>query len=144
MTPATVGVMTPLPSGTKVRAVRDSIEVSAGMEFEIEEYISGAEAEDGRAFYWGSRNGGINNVVALADDIEVVMSSEAMRNRALPSASVIASEIGSALCGLDGDGFTIDGTEVEPDGSVNLYGETQDGLRFGCTVAVLRVMQTDY
>lgn len=118
-----------------------------GYRFEVEDYVSAEESEDGRAFYWGSADGGGNNVAVLAEFAEQVMSAEQASQRTIPTRPKLAKEIGAALVrdGGDRSGFAIfecDG--VTGDGvTTELFGKTDEGLSFGFRVRVEQVWRTD-
>jgi hypothetical protein len=132
----------PLPEGTHARVVRfvEGFEARVGTEFEVEDYVTAEQAEDGVAFYWGSRHGGINNVTAAASSIEVVRTAEQMRARRVPTCEEVARGLS-----LLGDHDTFDCDETEPDGSlVTCYGATPDGLRVAVEVRVVGVTWVDW
>lgn len=116
-------------------------QVDYGTEFEVSDFISAKHSEDGVPFYWGSNQGGMNNVVVLADKVELVKTPEQMRARTIPTAEQI---IGALHCLDDYDGFEI--TEADrPDGnSREISGVTADGLFFACTITVSNVYQADF
>lgn len=139
---------TPFEYGAMVRTTvahrENGYNYGAGMEFEVEDYVTAEDAEssDGYGYYNGSRNGGINNVDVREDHVELVRSPEQMRARALPSISDIAEHIGSEAMGGDFDIHETDWGGGE--GIINLYGTTPEGLSFAATVKVLNVERTDY
>jgi len=115
-----------------------------GHEFEVTDYVSAEESEDGVAFYWGNSGGGFGNVAVPASLVEQVLTAEEMRNRTPPSLAALTRVLHS-LSGQDGVGFTLDEVDGHghPDGTVDVYGETSNGLRFGFTVTISNVQITD-
>lgn len=123
----------PLPEGTVVR--------SASGEWEVEDYVTAEEAEDGVAFYYGSNDGGYNNVdCPAAEVLEVIRTAEEQRNRKVPTPEEIARHLDVLR---DHDLFDCD--ETEPDGTaVQCYGVTPDGLRVAVRLRVEAVDRVDW
>jgi len=115
-----------------------------GHEFEVTDYVSAEESEDGVAFYWGNTGGGFGNIAVPANLVEQAMSAEEMANRTPPSLATLTGLL-HELCGQDGVGYTIDEVDGhgQPDGVAQVYGETDHGLRFGFTVTISNVHVTD-
>ena len=109
----------------------------AGFEFEVEDFVSAEQSEDGRAFYWGSAGGGGNNICVLAADVEQVKSTEEMDARALPEAKQLLDFICSAMLG-DGEGMTIEGMHME-DREIAGFGTTDDGLDFEFSIPLTEI-----
>lgn len=142
MTTLSDAITHPLAEGTLVRVVNfaEGFEARVGTEFEVEDYVSAEEAEDGVAFYWGSNNGGSNNVTAAAAGLEVVRTAEEMRARTIPTCEEVARGLN-----LLGDHDVFDADEIEPEGAhVILYGSTPDGLRVAVDVKVCGVTRVDW
>lgn len=134
--------MTGHPEGTLLRVTgfTEGFDARVGEQFEVEDYVSAEDAEDGVAFYYGSNHGGFNNVVAAAGPVELVMTAEAMRARKVPTCAEVARGLS-----LTGYHEVFDADESEPDGDVvNVYGATPDGLRVAVTLHVVRVEQVDW
>jgi hypothetical protein len=126
-----------LTSNSLLGGVLGHRQYPAGFEFEVEDFVSAEQSEDGRAFYWGNANGGGNNVCVLAADVEQVKTAEEMAMRALPEAKELLDFISSALL-TDRDGIRID--EVERSGGViEAFGKTEEGLTFGFSFPVTEV-----
>lgn len=119
-----------------------------GHEFIVEDYVSADDSEDGIPFYWGSthKSGNMNDVVVEASCVELVKTEAAMSARTLPSAQAIAEHLGSeALGGFGGQGFSFNEADYGAgDGTLELYGSTDDGLAVGVTVKVIRIVQGDF
>lgn len=121
-----------------------------GMQFIVEDYVPAEEAEDGVAFYYGSAEGGINNIAVPADAVEQTMTPAEVRNRKLPSLRAL----GAYLCHLDqGDGFEFDegdysGIKDDPQNpeqaQLELYGTTDEGLRFAMAVQIVALYEADF
>lgn len=116
-----------------------------GMEFEVEDYATAEEADsdDGYGYYYGSNNGGCNNVEVREDHVELVKSKEQMDARSIPTKAEVAEHIASESMGF-GDDIEFDEADYSAkDGTFEIYG-TKDGLRFAATVRVLTVERTDF
>jgi hypothetical protein len=116
-----------------------------GMEFEVEDYVTPEEAEsdDGYGYYYGSNQGGFNNVEVREDHVELVKSKEQMDARAIPTKAEVAEHIASESMGF-GDDIEFDEADYSAkDGTFEIYG-SKDGLRFAATVQVLTVERTDF
>jgi len=145
----------PIAEGALVRLARDLTDeergwfggdyVHCGQEFVIEEFLPVADNPDPEPddipvdFYYGSANGGVNNVTAPADALEVVKTAAEMDARKPPTPRQI-------LDGLDllGDYDEFETYETEADGKGRtVYGKTADGLPFGFTLHVTAIWETD-
>lgn len=142
---------TAIAPGALARLTQDSADLGSrgqtrkqGFTFEVEDYIPAEVSEDGRAFYYGSADGGVNNVTVYADVVEQVMSPEQTRARTVPTIDAIARALGSQMCGVTTDGFVTDETSQEGHGVVLIVGQTTEGLRFAAQVQVLAVAQADF
>lgn len=135
--------VTAFPRGTMLRATRQDEygEIRAGAVFEVEDYISASEAEDGHAFYIGSGNGWSGSAIR-AECVELVMSAVEADARVIPSMPSIQSALSSAMHSMDAS-FTIDETSVSGTNAVEVYGETEEGLRFSFVVTVSDLHKTD-
>jgi hypothetical protein len=114
-----------------------------GFEFVVEDYVPADVAKDGVAFYWGSAEGGGNNVCVAAADVEQVKSAEEMGMRMLPEAKELLDFICSAMLG-EGEGLTIEG--MHADGrEIAGFGTTDDGLDFAFEIplAEIKIWRTD-
>lgn len=104
------------------------------------EYIQGE-------FYYGSAQGGINNVVVPADLVEQVMSAKEMGQRRPPSKAEVAEAIAGEVHSVHNVGFEFDETDhsgAVENATFEAYGSTEEGLRFGVEVQVLRVWEVDF
>lgn len=120
-----------------------------GTKFVVEDYIPAGEVEgrDGD-FYTGSSNRGWGDIDVAATCVKQAMTKEEVAARRLPT----ADELVNAIHGIHGDyefddckrEFVIDGTDLEGGGEVTVYGETDGGLRFGFTVKISGVEETDF
>lgn len=108
-----------------------------GFEFVVEDYVPADVAKDGQAFYWGSAEGGGNNICVLAVDVEQVKSAEEMGVRQLPDAKQLLDFICSAMLG-DGDGMTIEGMTVDGR-EISGFGATDQGLDFEFSIPLTEV-----
>lgn len=115
-----------------------------GFEFVVEQFIPARQAAEGVAFYWGSSGTGINNVTAPANAVELVMTTEAMRDRLLPTIPEFTGALLSELCRMDADTFETDETHAEGDGLVLVAGRTTEGLRFTVHVRVESITHADF
>lgn len=133
----------PYPEGTLLRVTGyvEGFDARVGTQFEVEDYVSAEDAEDGVAFYWGSTNGNLNNVTAAASAVELVKTAEQMRDRSVPTPTAMAHALGLSLLGDHGL-LEADETEVDDD-CVLIYGETPDGLRAEVRVKVVSVYRVD-
>lgn len=134
----------PLPEGTKVRVAREPApewSAGVGVELTVDYYISEAEADDGVAFYVGSAAGGYGNVEVPPDVIDVVMTTEQLDARSLPTMDAIRRYIGDLSGNVDG--FEMDSSERVGDNLVALSGTTDDGLDFTVTVEVRSITLDD-
>jgi hypothetical protein len=116
----------------------------AGMTFTIEDHVTAeeAEADDGFGYYYGSNNGGMNNVEVREDHVEAIKSREEMDARTIPTIDEVAAHIGSEAHG--GDLGIHESDWGSGDGVINLYGTTEDGLGFAAVIKVLAVERTDF
>lgn len=117
-----------------------------GETFVVEDYVSSedSDADGAEPFYWGSNHGGMNNITVLAKHAEQIKSAAAMANRKAPSKAAIAEAIGGEVL-TDHDGFFFNEADYSTkDGTVELYGETDDGIEFSVTVQVLNVEANYY
>jgi hypothetical protein len=142
------------PPGTQVRVTREVQDLSrigisqshatraVGFEFEVEDFVSAEDAEDGVAFYWGNADGGFNNVTVPADAVELVRTVEQQNARMLPSREELISFLGSTLlsdCGF----FSINETNRDGEAAMEVFGETAEGLTFGFRLHVSPTWGTD-
>lgn len=134
-----------LPTGALGRVTEDHTldqrRIFKGSTFEVEDYVSSEEAEDGIPFYWCSNNGGLNNLCVLADKVELVKTAEQMYARRIPTAEEIIAELD---CLDDYEDFRIDAAESPDGNSREISGRTKDGLFFACTITVSNVYQGDF
>ena len=139
-----------MATGAQARLLREAKSLSGptakdrtypqGFTFTVEDYVSVEESEGGNAFYWGSTNGGINNVNFLASDVEQVKTAEEMAARPLPTPQQLAVLLGSGIGSFDADGFELVGADYsDGDGTVEFDGLTADGLPFSFAVQVTAV-----
>lgn len=133
--------MTPHPANTRVRITRDSGKAHRGEVLTVEEYVSAHEAEDGKAFYWGSTDQGVNDRWFAADACELVQTAEDAAARKPPTRDEVAHGLDLLR---DHEAFDCDETEPDGDGAVMLYGKTPDGLRIAVRLVVERVEQVDF
>lgn len=153
----TIRTIHPIEEGALARTTTDIIRDKGGErerrypkghEFVVEDYVSAEDSEDGVPFYWGSthKSGNMNDVVVEARHVELVKSEAVMSARTLPSAKAIAEYLGSeSLGGFGGKGFTFNEADYSAgDGTLELYGSTDDGLPVGVTVKVIRIVQVDF
>lgn len=135
----------PMKRGALARTIKGTNDLSVlgrryspGFEFEVEDYVPDGEVSGEPAvFYWGSANGGMNNVCVLAEDVEEAKSAEEMAARTLPDPKDLLDFIASAML-TDRDGIEI--TEVDRSGKViEAFGKTEDGLTFGFSFPVHEV-----
>lgn len=141
----------PIEVGALARITRDAVPGSGhtykqGKEFVVEDYVAAADSDDGIPFYWGSshQTGNMNDVVVLADAVELVKSGAAMAARALPPASAVAEHISSEALGFGTDEFRFDEADYSAgDGTFELYGRTSEGLPMAVTVKVIRIVEVD-
>lgn len=137
-----------IPSGALARTTQafheDGYTYREGMEFEVEERATAEEAEASHGYYMGSNNGGGYNVEVREDHAELVKSAADMRARTIPTPAEVAEHIASESLG-GWDGLTVDEADYSAtDGSFEIYGKTDDGLRFAAVVKVLAVERTDF
>lgn len=143
----------PLQEGDQGRLTRDTKALHnsriyrKGALFTVEEFVTAASNPDPQPddidvdFYEGTDRLG-SSVTFPADAVELVLTAAQMRARQLPS----ATEIRNAIAGeLMGDFSTFETRETDHDGerSVEVYGETLEGLAFGFRVTVGEVWKTD-
>jgi hypothetical protein len=144
----------PMKRGALARTVTETLDVGrpsyfgtrlypVGFEFEVEDYVSAEESEDGKAFYWGNAEGGGNNICVAAADVEQAKSAEEMAARVLPGAKELLDfAVSALLTGRD----EIEVTETSRSGGViEGYGKTEDGLTFGFTMLIpqISIWRTD-
>lgn len=140
-----------LEPGTLVETTRavlkeyDGIDTwPAGTQFTIEDYVAEKESEDGVPFYWGSRNGGVYNIYAPADAVNMVKSAVEMNAPTIPTRAQIIDALGSALL-CSGDGFSINETGKNPGyGTIECAGKTDEGLHFAFTIVLPEPHETDF
>lgn len=145
---STATTTTPFPNGTLVRVTEThdvgEETISKGEEFTVSDYWGGdAQGREGYIdfpFYYGDARGGMNNLVAAADKVELVKTAEQMNARRIPTPEEIVAEL---HCMDNYDGFEITAAD-RPDGaSRELSGYTKDGLFFACTITISNVYQGD-
>lgn len=151
---------TPYPPGTVVRCDAangglptegNAITCHKGTEFEVESYVAADDDDNdagGIAFYWGrTRDGG--DVACAASVAVLVRTAEEQANRAIPTLTDVTTALASVAIDMEGRGaagFEADETNTygKPEtGVFEVYGQTDDGLRFGVEVEVKRVWRTD-
>lgn len=136
-----------LPSGTKVRVkehrVAEGFDAVHGREYTVDHYVSAQEGDGDEPYYILNPlpERGYGEFYAHVDNLEVVMSAEAMAERKTPE---VKDLLRFAQCELlaDGDGFEIFETEIS-DKRVGLTGETEDGLRFYAEFTLTHYAQTE-
>lgn len=140
----------PLPAGAMARIKRvtassiDGNVYQTGQQFVVNEYIPASEAADGRAFYWGSINEGVNNITVLAADCELALTVEQVNARGLPKRRDILDALMASMSSIDSDGFQINAADRDADkGTINYSGRTTDGLAFGFTIKLASVSELD-
>lgn len=140
----------PIANGAMARLVRDIIsltsnrEYRAGEQFIVNDYISPEESADGKAFYWGNINGGMNNITVLAEDAELVMTAEQVNGRRVPTKASIINALVESMSGIDSDDFTVDVAEGDTEkGAVEYSGRTTEGLAFGFTIQLTDLGEID-
>jgi len=132
--------ITPIPNGAMARLTRDITshrdrEYRKGQQFIVNDYVPAEEAEDGRAFYWGNINDGMNNITVSAEDVEQVMTAEQVNGRRAPSVQAILNSLMSCN---GGDGFDVHTAQGNADDrTVTFEGRTDDGLPFGFTIKLI-------
>jgi hypothetical protein len=115
-----------------------------GFEFVVEEFVTAGHPEEGEIdvnFYYGSANGGMNNITVMATDVELVKTAAEQAARKKPTQQEAAEYVANAL--LHGNGFTIFETQPFVDGEIEAYGHTDEGLAFGFRVQVSPTWRTD-
>lgn len=139
----------PIESGAKARVVEATPDLSSpprsfakGYEFVVDDYVSAEESEDGQAFYWGSSVYGVGDVAVAASAVVKIMSASDMARRRPPTLAAIRRAVACDLLIGHAADFTLDETDASGGGDeIDVYGETDDGLRFGFTLTVSNVYE---
>lgn len=145
---------TPIEEGAMVRLTRtvDDLKVVPGHSrhrkgetFIVEEFLTAgdpAKDEIDVDFYYGNTQGGYNNVCVPADAVELVLTARQVRDRKPPSL-VTLTDLVASECLTDSDAMSLDSSERFPDGRVEFYGRTVEGLSFMFEVQVTRIAVVD-
>jgi hypothetical protein len=80
-------------------------------------------------------------VAARKDNVRLVKTPQQLRDRKLPDARTILKEL-DFLGGFSD--FEFDESEITEDDTVEIYGETPDGLRFGVQLKVTAIFPVDF
>ena len=80
-------------------------------------------------------------VAARKDNVRLLKTPEQLRERKYPDARTILKDLD--LLGGMGD-FEFNESEVTEDDTIELYGETPDGLRFGVQLKVTAIFPVDF
>lgn len=139
----------PLPRGTWVRLTRDLKDFhgqnrSQGHEFEIEEFVTAGDASKDEVavdFYYGNTEGGMGNLWAPADAVEIVRTVAQQRARELPGSRALLQAIAHNLSG--GNDFNITESQFDGNQKLEVFGKTFDGLSFGFRILVEEIWETD-
>ena len=134
--------------GALARVLRDTPDLvnegntfREGLEFEVEDYATAEQSEDGKAFYYGSTGDNYNDVCVYEEDVEEARSLEEMRARTIPAPSEILNSLSSSFWGSN-DGFDINlSTTNTTDNSIEFEGTTKEGLHFGFTFKLTELEQ---
>lgn len=131
------------PAGTAVRLTESTTDLSSerelrkGDEFEVEDFVSAQETEDGKAFYWLQRSDG-SSVCVRDGVLEEIRTAKEQRARVLPDAKELLTLVSDAV--IHGDGVyetTLDGA------SIAVYGRADNGLTYGFRLALTGIWKTD-
>ena len=145
------------PEGTLVKVTKenaslDDSHLRVDQLLEVEFFVSAEESEDGVAFY-GANKPNFGGFVAVSPDaIEQHMTPEEVANRKPPSTQAIRELVASGVMRMYDEGydkeaelsFTVDETNWDGEAAMEVYGETEQGLRFGFRVTIGDVWQTDF
>lgn len=120
------------PAGDRVRG---------GQKFYVEDYAPfNEDPEFYSEVYMGSDPEGFH-VCTDADNVKLLLTPEQLRQRKYPTATEILKDLD--LLGGWGE-FDFNESEVTEDDTIELYGETPDGLRFGVQLKVTAIFPVDF
>jgi hypothetical protein len=137
-----------IPMGSLVEVIESAVledsgdRVHSGQKFIVDDY---APFNDDPEYYSEVYSGYDTHdswVAAHKDNVRLLKTPEELRKRKYPTATEILKDLD--LLGGMGD-FEFNESEVDPeDDSIELYGETPDGLRFGVRLKVAAVFPVDF
>ena len=146
----------PVPDGTRVKVTARSVSGDedvdrsagrAGSEYDVFSYApEGVDNDDPncKAYYLLDDEHSIGGSHwAYPEHVEVVMTPEQKVDRKLPSIKEVSLAVSGGLHRLMIEGMEFDETTVCGE-YVEAYGRTDDGLRIGVRIAVLKVWETDF
>lgn len=105
----------------------------------VEEYVSAAESDDNKAFYWLSTESGLNDTSADEEDVTLVMSAADAAKRKLPTAEEVVDQLNLLS-------WELNATESgrESDGVRYVYAKTDEGLPYTFLVTVNAIQRSDW
>lgn len=116
-----------------------------GFWFEVEAYVPAEESDDARAYYTGSSANGSGDVTVYADHVEQTISAEQMAARQVPTFDAVRRHLMACTLGGYGHGFELDEASAgDGEQTIELAGETTEGLRFTAYVTVTLIEHADF
>jgi len=134
------------PNGVLVEVINTAVlddsgdRAYRGTKFIVDDYAPFNEDPDFYSeVYMGYDSQG-NYVVAAKDNVKLVLSAEAARNRKLPDTKTVLKEF-DFLGGFSD--FNFDESDIVEDDTIEVYGETPEGLPFGVRLKVTDIFHID-
>ena len=113
----------------------------SGQKFVVSDYAPKTDDPDLMSeIYIGYEQDG-SSVEAHKDNVKFLLSAEDARERKLPDARTILKEL-DFLGGFSD--YAFDESDITEDDTVEIYGQTPDGLRFGVQLKVTAIFSVDF
>ena len=136
-----------IPNGSLVEVIEseelgDSGDrVRSGQKFIVDDYAPFTTDPDYYSEVYSGYTPQHSWVAARKDNVRLVKTPQQLRERKFPDARTILRDLD--LLGGVSD-FEYDESEVIADDTIELYGETPDGLRFGVQLKVASIFSVDF
>lgn len=136
-----------IPMGSLVEVIEtDTLEDSGdyayrGQKFIVDDYAPFNDDPDYYSEVYSGYTTQDSWVAARKDNVRLLKTPRQLRERKYPDARTILKDLD--LLGSMGD-FEFNESEITEDDTIELYGETPDGLRFGVQLKVTAIFPVDF
>lgn len=116
-------------------------QVRSGQKFIVDDYAPFTDDPDYYSEVYSGYTPEHSWVAARKDNVRLLKTPQELRKRQYPNARAILKDLD--LLGGMGD-FEYNESEIVDDDTIELYGETPDGLRFGVQLKVASIFSVDF
>ena len=130
-----------IPNGSLVEVIEREDEAYGGQKFYVEDYAPFNEDPDYYSEVYTGTDGQGSWVAAKKDNVKLLLTPEQLRARKLPDAKTLLREF-DFLGGFSD--YQFNESDITEDDTIEVYGETPEGLRFGVSLKVTAIFPVDF